>query len=872
MFSGAWWGLRLWSSVGNEETKEKIAEDEEDNENEEEEEEQEQEREYIGEWKGERKNISFSSSRTSLSSECSSPGDVPYTSCSPSVQAATSEDERTTRCRQLFFDRVCNRRNAYSLPLTTSSSAYLGHSTRFSVTSATRMLGGHNAIGEYMTTAEAEGFNSYTTTSPTTPDAMAATFPSTENTDPKAYTMKSGNIHVAVRVRPHKGPTCSTPCCRALGQYNAIEFISPPREMPSIARSRSSGTGSACGRRTTDSHCAEYQLRQDDERSVNFTFDTVIGETATQEEIMARIGRPILRHVLDGYNGTVLCYGQSGSGKTHTMLWPAGAVPESLQNYEEIGLIPRMLESLFKHLGCKSDLSKEIGWTGVEAKGRSIASPQEMSGQRWSVKVSALELYKEELRDLLSTWEARHPPRSCTQYCNSTRERGFHVEGDSAEFSARLFSQMRAAGSGCMRFQGSDNGCQGTLQPSWYQTNSGVGSSSGLRVRQTAGLGVVVEGLKWHTVNQPEEAFRALKWAVQQRHIGSTALNKRSGRSHFFFYVTVQLWTAMEANSQGACSSLSTQRTSFSISRDGGRQSLMTLVDLAGSERVSDTQAAGKRLEEAQHINLSLTLLGNVIRKLTSSSKGKGAHIPYRDSKLTRLLQESIGGNAVTTLLCTISPNPSDAAESLSTLKFAKNAKLVQNQPVMGFVETKSNLLLRLKVLEEHNMRLQKELALFKRTNTAPCESVGNSTVSREYSNNLERLPAPSDRSADHRCEGRRSVTDGIAPACELLNTLSPPVPPLPLYKVMNKTAGTIGSQTRHTSCCSYFCSPRHRQVAVEPPSYGFMLGSILVHLLRWVMPGTAEQPRTPKETLLPVAGCPSCAVARYSERESQCL
>lgn len=104
----------------------------------------------------------------------------------------------------------------------------------------------------------------------------------------------------------------------------------------------------------------------------------------------------------------------------------------------------------------------------------------------------------------------------------------------------------------------------------------------------------------------------------------------------------------------------------------------MNLVDLAGSERQSKTQATGDRLKEATKINLSLSALGNVISQLV---EGNHRHIPYRDSKLTRLLQDSLGGNTKTVMIAAISPSSYNSEETLTTLRYASRAKHIKNKP-----------------------------------------------------------------------------------------------------------------------------------------------------------------------------------------------
>eukprot|EP01006_Ploeotia_vitrea_P017632 TRINITY_DN48855_c0_g1_i2.p1 TRINITY_DN48855_c0_g1~~TRINITY_DN48855_c0_g1_i2.p1 ORF type:complete len:810 (-),score=105.58 TRINITY_DN48855_c0_g1_i2:84-2513(-) len=170
--------------------------------------------------------------------------------------------------------------------------------------------------------------------------------------------------------------------------------------------------------------------------------------------------------------------------------------------------------------------------------------------------------------------------------------------------------------------------------------------------------GIYVENLKSVDCKNANELLSHISAASSARQTFSTQANNTSSRSHCIVVVDVQLINHVEGGLKTT-----------------GR---LNLVDLAGSEKVSKTGAEGDRLKEAQTINLSLTLLGNVIYKLTD---GKSVHIPYRDSKLTRLLQESLGGNAHTTLLCMCSPSGRDEPETMSTLNFAHRAKQIKNKP-----------------------------------------------------------------------------------------------------------------------------------------------------------------------------------------------
>jgi kinesin family protein 5 len=154
----------------------------------------------------------------------------------------------------------------------------------------------------------------------------------------------------------------------------------------------------------------------------------------------------------------------------------------------------------------------------------------------------------------------------------------------------------------------------------------------------------------------------------ENRSIGYTDMNAQSSRSHSVFIVTV------------------TSENSVSLVKKTGK---LYLVDLAGSEKIAKTGAVGQTLEEAKTINKSLSTLGLVINSLTD---GKSTHVPYRDSKLTRVLQESLGGNSRTALIITCSPARDNEEETTSTLKFGQRAKNIKNKPKMNKDESMAEL------------------------------------------------------------------------------------------------------------------------------------------------------------------------------------
>ncbi|XP_038896568.1 kinesin-like protein KIN-12B isoform X2 [Benincasa hispida] len=191
-----------------------------------------------------------------------------------------------------------------------------------------------------------------------------------------------------------------------------------------------------------------------------------------------------------------------------------------------------------------------------------------------------------------------------------------------------------------------------------------------LQIREDVKSGVYVENLTEECVSTMADVTRLLMKGLSNRRTGATSVNSESSRSHTVFTCVV------ESRSKRLADGLS----SFKTSR-------INLVDLAGSERQKLTGAAGERLKEAGNINRSLSQLGNLINILAEiSQSGKQRHIPYRDSRLTFLLQESLGGNAKLAMVCAISPSQSCKSESFSTLRFAQRAKAIKNKAIVNEV------------------------------------------------------------------------------------------------------------------------------------------------------------------------------------------
>ncbi|XP_012577543.1 PREDICTED: kinesin-like protein KIF17 [Condylura cristata] len=188
----------------------------------------------------------------------------------------------------------------------------------------------------------------------------------------------------------------------------------------------------------------------------------------------------------------------------------------------------------------------------------------------------------------------------------------------------------------------------------------GADTKQKLELKEHPEKGVYVRGLSMHTVHSVAQCERIMETGWKNRSVGYTLMNKDSSRSHSIFTISIEIYAVDERG------------------KDHLRAGKLNLVDLAGSERQSKTGATGERLKEATKINLSLSALGNVISALVD---GRSKHIPYRDSKLTRLLQDSLGGNTKTLMVACLSPADNNYDETLSTLRYANRAKNIKNKP-----------------------------------------------------------------------------------------------------------------------------------------------------------------------------------------------
>ncbi|KAL2942188.1 Kinesin-like protein KIN-1, partial [Bienertia sinuspersici] len=185
-------------------------------------------------------------------------------------------------------------------------------------------------------------------------------------------------------------------------------------------------------------------------------------------------------------------------------------------------------------------------------------------------------------------------------------------------------------------------------------------SKDNIQIKESKSQGIVLSGVSEIPVLEAAEAIKILSNGIANRAVGETQMNVASSRSHCVYIFVLQQDLLAE------------KRT---------KMGKLILVDLAGSEKVGKTGAEGKLLEEAKTINKSLSALGNVVNALTCSPQSKSTHIPYRDSKLTRILQDALGGSCRMALLCCCSPSPSNASETLSTLRFGARAQHIKAIP-----------------------------------------------------------------------------------------------------------------------------------------------------------------------------------------------
>lgn len=236
-----------------------------------------------------------------------------------------------------------------------------------------------------------------------------------------------------------------------------------------------------------------------------------------------------------------------------------------------------------------------------------------------------------------------------------------------------------------------------------------------LQIREGIRDGVYVESLLEAPVKSADDAFGYLKKGLANRHVGSTQMNEESSRSHSVFTINIK----------------QTQKCPQGIAKI--RTSKLNLIDLAGSERQKSTKAEGERLNEACHINKSLLVLGTVINSLVDVANGKERHINYRESKLTFLLKDSLGGNSQTIIVANCTPSIVSARETLSTLKFAQRAKFIKNKPIVNEDSSVQQLKEEIKNLKAELENYKKKTIIHVDTNNFESNNITSQEEMRKY-------------------------------------------------------------------------------------------------------------------------------------------
>uniref|UniRef100_A0A663F4K9 Kinesin family member 21B n=1 Tax=Aquila chrysaetos chrysaetos TaxID=223781 RepID=A0A663F4K9_AQUCH len=348
-----------------------------------------------------------------------------------------------------------------------------------------------------------------------------------------------------------------------------------------------------------------------------FTYDFVFDLDTWQEQIYTTCVGKLIEGCFEGYNATVLAYGQTGAGKTYTM----GTGFDMNISEEEQGIIPRAIGHLF---------------SGIEER-KQAAQSQGVAAPEFKVSAQFLELYNEEILDLFDSTrdpDARH-------------------------------------------------------------------RKSNIKIHEDASGSIYTTGVTSRLISSQDELIQCLKQGALSRTTASTQMNVQSSRSHAIFTIHLcQMRVCTRPDLLDGAQPTTEYET---------LTAKFHFVDLAGSERLKRTGATGERAKEGISINCGLLALGNVISALGDQSK-KVVHVPYRDSKLTRLLQDSLGGNSQTIMIACVSPSDRDFMETLNTLKYANRARNIKNKVVVNQDKTSQQI----SALRAEIARLQMELMEYK--------------------------------------------------------------------------------------------------------------------------------------------------------------
>ncbi|XP_048613979.1 kinesin-like protein KIN-UA [Brassica napus] len=373
-----------------------------------------------------------------------------------------------------------------------------------------------------------------------------------------------GRVRVAVRLRPRNGEE----------MIADADFADCVELQPEVKR---------------------LKLRKNNWDTDTFEFDEVLTEYASQKRVYEVVAKPVVEGVLDGYNGTIMAYGQTGTGKTYTL----GQLGE--EDVADRGIMVRAMEDILAQVSLETD----------------------------SISVSYLQLYMETVQDLL----------------------------DPANDNIAIVEDPKSGD-------------------------------------------VSLPGATLVEIRDQHSFLELLQLGEAHRFAANTKLNTESSRSHAILMVHVRRSLKTESNGNS--------HMTKSLKPPLVRKGKLVVVDLAGSERISKSGSEGHTLEEAKSINLSLSALGKCINALAENS----SHVPFRDSKLTRLLRDSFGGTARTSLVITIGPSPRHRGETTSTIMFGQRAMKVENMVKLkeefDYKSLSKRLEVQLDSLIEENERQQK--------------------------------------------------------------------------------------------------------------------------------------------------------------------
>ncbi|KAL4185322.1 hypothetical protein AMTRI_Chr10g5290 [Amborella trichopoda] len=333
-----------------------------------------------------------------------------------------------------------------------------------------------------------------------------------------------------------------------------------------------------------------------------FGFDSVLDSKSTQEDMFKLVGIPLVENCLAGFNCSILCYGQTGGGKTYTMWGPQNSMVEEISCNSQHGLAPRIFKQLFLEIQKEQEISDKL--------------------VNYQCRCSFLEIYNDKISDLLDPTQRN------------------------------------------------------------------------LQIKEDVKNSVYVENLTEEYVSAVEDITHLLIKGLSNRKMGGTSMNSKSSRSHIVFTCIIESWC----------------KESSSSSFNSTKTSRINLVDLAGLERQKLGNGDNERKKEARNVNQSLSQLGNLIYTLSDVNlSGKPRSVPYKQSSLTYLLQDCIGGNAKLAIVCSISPEERCKCETLSTLRFGLRAKVVQNNAVVNEIteDDMNDLSDQIRLLKEELVRVK---------------------------------------------------------------------------------------------------------------------------------------------------------------------